>query len=71
MRREVRRACERAGLPVFTPYQLRHACAVRVQAACGWDATRAVLGHKSGGGVTTRYSGADLVAAATAMKKCG
>lgn len=59
----VERACERAGVPHFTPYQVRHAVARLVQQQHGRDAARVFLGHQVGG-VSENYCGADLAAAA-------
>lgn len=41
------RACIKAGVKPFTPHQLRHTAATRIVTECGWQAARAVLGHKS------------------------
>ena len=41
-----KRACRRAGVPEFTPNQLRHTSATRIRAAMGLEASGAVLGHK-------------------------
>ena len=41
----VRRACVRAGVPHWYPYQLRHLTAAEVKAAFGVDAVAATLGH--------------------------
>lgn len=45
--RAVIRACDRAGVKRFTPYQLRHLVKLRVTRAYGSDAARAVLRQKS------------------------
>lgn len=44
-RRAIERACERAGVPVFTPHRLRHLAATRVRAELGVDVARALCGH--------------------------
>lgn len=54
-RRAIERACEKAGVPVFTPHRLRHLAATRVRAEMGVDAARALLGH-SLAAVTEIYS---------------
>ena len=43
--RAVARACDRAGIPRWTPHQLRHAKATRVRAAYGLEAAQATTGH--------------------------
>ena len=45
--RAVRRACERAGVPVFTPYQVRKARATEIDRKLGAEAAAIQLGHKS------------------------
>lgn len=66
----VERACQREGLPHWCPRQVRHSFAVRCQAAHGYDATRAALGHR-GRGVTSVYSGPDLLTAAKVAAAMG
>lgn len=46
-RRAVVRACERAGVERWTPYQLRHTAATEIEAESGPQAARAALGHAS------------------------
>ena len=43
--RAVSRACDRAGIPRWTPHALRHAKATRVRAAYGLEAAQATTGH--------------------------
>ena len=43
----VRRACERAGVERFTPYDLRRTAATRVRAALGKEEAKRLLGHVS------------------------
>lgn len=43
----ISRACERAGIPTWTPGQLRHNAATRIRAAYGIEAARIILGHSS------------------------
>lgn len=47
VRGAIRRACKRAGLPAWTPHQLRHAVAQVVRDRDGLDAACALLGHAS------------------------
>ncbi|WP_165076045.1 tyrosine-type recombinase/integrase [Paludisphaera rhizosphaerae] len=41
----VRRGCERAGVPLWSPNQLRHAAATRLRDAHGIEVAQVVLGH--------------------------
>ena len=43
----IERACARAGVPNWTPNQLRHTAATRIRAAYGIEAARIILGHSS------------------------
>ncbi len=43
----ISRACERAGVPKWTPNQLRHNAGTRIRAAYGIEAARIILGHSS------------------------
>ena len=43
----IKRACVRAGVPKWTPNQLRHTAATRIRAAYGIEAARIILGHSS------------------------
>ena len=43
----VRRACRRAGVERFTPYDLRRSAATRIRSKLGKDAARLILGHVS------------------------
>lgn len=45
--RAIKRACAKAGVPAFTPHQLRHAVARAVRQSHGLDAASALLGHSS------------------------
>jgi integrase len=44
-RQAIVRACRRAGVPAWTPRQLRHTTATRVRAEFGVEAAQVVLGH--------------------------
>ena len=46
-REAVQRACGRAGVPVFTPYQIRKARATEIDRNQGAEAAAILLGHKS------------------------
>jgi len=45
--RAIRRACDRAGIPPWTPNQLRHTAATRIREQYGLEAAQVVLGHSS------------------------
>jgi integrase len=66
----VRRACLKLGIEPWTPYQMRHSMATRVEQAIDFDTARKVLGKKSVAD-TARYVHADERAAAEAMKRIG
>lgn len=57
--RAIRQACESAGIPVWTAYQLRYLGAATLQREHGADTARAMLGHVSGN-MTRHYSGPDV-----------
>ncbi|MBL9079197.1 MAG: tyrosine-type recombinase/integrase [Planctomycetes bacterium] len=70
-RRHIERACDKAGVPRWSPHRLRHACATRLVLESGIEGARAVLGHTDER-VTRRYSiGADTALAAAVMRKYG
>ncbi len=70
-RRAIERACEKAGVPVFTPHQLRHLAATTARAEFGVDVARALCGH-SLASVTEIYSGeVDKKLAMQAARKLG
>lgn len=43
--RAVRRACKRAGVPHFTPNQLRHSAATQIRREFGLEGSQVILGH--------------------------
>jgi integrase len=45
LRRACRRACKRAGIEPFTPYDLRRSMATRTRATLGKEAAQVLLGH--------------------------
>lgn len=47
LRKAIERACKTAGVPKWTPYQLRHTAATRIEATADWEVARAILGHSS------------------------
>lgn len=44
-RRAIQRAAERAGVPRWFPYQLRHLAATKIREALGIESAQALLGH--------------------------
>src|SRR5262249_44991959 len=69
-RRAIRRACFKAGLPVWCPLQLRHSAGTEVRKRYGLEASQAVLGHAELG-VTQVYAEADLETARRVMGEIG
>ncbi len=69
-RQEVQRGCRRAGVPVWSPNQLRHAAATRLRKELGLEMVQAVLGHRELG-VTQVYADVDRGAARNAMARLG
>jgi integrase len=67
----VRRACEKAKVKPFTPYQLRHLRATELREEYGLEYVRAVLGH-SFAGMSDHYSkAADKALAAKVAAEVG
>ena len=66
----VRRAALRAGVPRWTPHQLRHNCGTRIRKKFGLEGAAVVLGHKHGT-VTEVYAEADLERAKEIMREMG
>jgi len=70
-RRAIERACERAGVPAFSPHRLRHLAATRARAELGLEVCRALCGH-SVASVTEIYSReADRQLALQAVRRFG
>jgi integrase len=66
----VERACRRAGVPKWTPGQLRHNAATRVRRKYGLEAARLVLGHRSAT-TTEIYAEKDMAEALRIVKDLG
>jgi integrase len=66
----VARGCEKAGVPHWSPLQLRHTKATEIRREAGLDIARAVLGHRSPQ-VTEVYAEIDMNKAAEVMEKLG
>lgn len=63
----IARGCERAGVPPWTPAQLRHSFATEVRRRFGLEASQILLGHKKAD-VTQMYAERDLAAGIEAAK---
>jgi len=64
------RACRKAGVPEWSPLQLRHTAATRIRAKYGLEAVKAILGHTR---VETSqlYAERDMGRAEQVMKEIG
>jgi len=69
-RRAVTYACLKAGIPVWSPNQLRHSCGTKLRAEFGLEAARVVLGHTSVS-TTEIYAERDERVAMDIMSKVG
>jgi integrase len=69
-RRAIRRACIKAGVPIWFPLQLRHSAATAVRRHAGLEASQAVLGHRELG-VSQVYAEVDHDTARRAMAAIG
>jgi len=69
-RRAIRRACQRAGFPIWFPLQLRHSRGTEIRKRYGLEASQAVLGH-SELGVTQVYAEVNHDAARRIMGEIG
>ena len=68
--RAIKRACERAEVPFFTPNRLRHAAATAIRREYGIEAAQVCLGH-SDAVVTQVYAERDFEAARRVMREIG
>lgn len=69
-RRCIDRACRRAGVPVWSPHQIRHAAATRLRREHGIEVARLILGHASTT-TTEVYAERDADLAASIMRRIG
>jgi integrase len=69
-RRAVTRACKLAGVPVWTPNQLRHTMGTEVRKLDGIESVRTVLGHRSPA-VSEVYAERDLERAMRIVEQIG
>ena len=70
VRRAIHRACDSAGVPRWSPHQLRHGAATRFEREAGWDEARILLGQRSVD-VTAVYVERDTEAAAAVVERLG
>ena len=68
--RAIRRACEKAGVPTWTPHQLRHSVATKIRHKYGLESAQVVLGHADAN-VTEIYAERDYAKAASVMREIG
>lgn len=68
--RAITRACDKAGVPTWTPHRLRHLFATRIRKEHGIEAARVMLGHQHVG-VTEIYAERDQAVAASIAAKTG
>ena len=66
----MQRACRRAGIPAWSPRQLRHTRPTLIRQAYGLEAAKAVLGHADTK-VTEIYAERDLGLAVRVMREPG
>lgn len=66
----IRRGCQLAGVPVWSPNRLRHTAATELRREFGIDVAQAVLGHASPT-TTLIYAEVDLARASDAMLRIG
>jgi integrase len=69
-RRAITRACDKAGVPHWTPHRLRHSAATRFRREFGIETTRMILGHRSSV-ITEIYAEPDWQKATEAMRRVG
>jgi integrase len=68
--RAVRRACLRAGIPIWSPNRLRHSLATRVRQRFGLEAAQVILGHAKAD-VTQVYAESNRALAQQVMREIG
>jgi integrase len=66
----VQRACRKAGVPTWSPGQIRHTAGTEIRAQFGLEAAQAVLGHAKAD-VTQVYAERDLARARAIMAEIG
>ena len=68
--RAVKRLCEKAGVPKWTPNQLRHNAGTEIRRKHGLEAARLILGHRSMA-TTEIYAEKELDMAIQIVKEMG
>jgi len=71
VRRAITRACKSAGVPSWTPHQLRHTAATSIRRAAGVEAAALVLGHSSAVLTDAVYAERDTAKAAEVIARVG
>jgi integrase len=66
----IQRACRRAGIPAWSPHQLRHTRATLIRQVYGLEAAKAVLGHADTK-ITEIYAARDIELASRVMQEIG
>ena len=69
-RRAITRACDKAGVPRWTPHRLRHNAATYIRKEYGLEAAQIILGH-SKADVTQLYAEVDEAKAIRVIKEIG
>jgi integrase len=69
-RRAIRRACEKVGIPMWSPNQLRHSRSTEIRKRYGLEASKACAGHREIG-VTQHYAEQDYDLARRVMTEIG
>ena len=69
-RRAIHRACEKAGIPPWTPHRLRHNAATHIRKEYGLEAAQVILGH-SKADVTQLYAEVDATKAIRVIMEIG
>ncbi len=70
-RRGITRACDLAGVPAWSPNQLRHNAATRLRREHGLDVAQTILGHRIGSAITELYAEANVRKARQVIAKVG
>ena len=69
-RTAVQRACRRAGVPIWSPLQLRHNAATAIRARFGLEAAQVIMGHAQAN-ITEVYAEKDLALARRVAAEVG
>ncbi|MEM1109813.1 MAG: site-specific integrase [Planctomycetota bacterium] len=67
VRRAITRACDKAGIPAWTPHRLRHTAATEIRRAAGLESAAVVLGHGSATLTDAIYAERDEATAAKVL----